>query len=82
MIEQGIKYEVPYWTAIYAPAATPKPIVEKLSAEIAKAMKDGDLIGKLKNAGAEAVGSPRPPRWTRSIASSSSSTARSSRIRI
>ncbi len=57
MIEQGLDYEVPYWTAIYAPAATPKPIVEKLSAEIARAMKDGELIGKLKNAGTEAVGS-------------------------
>jgi len=57
MIEQGLDYEVPYWTAVYAPAATPRPIVEKLSAAIAKAMKDEELIGKLKNAGTEAVGS-------------------------
>jgi tripartite-type tricarboxylate transporter receptor subunit TctC len=57
MIEQGLDYEVPYWTAVYAPAATPKPIVEKISAEIAKAMKDGDVIAKLRNAGTEAVGS-------------------------
>ena len=63
MIEQGLDYEVPYWTAIYAPAATPKPIVDKLSAEIAKAMKDRRVIGQLKNAGTEAVGST-PPRWT------------------
>ncbi len=57
MIEQGLDYEVPYWTAIYAPAATPKPIVEKLSAEIAKAMKDPDVIERLRKAGTEAVGS-------------------------
>ena len=57
MIEQGLDYEVPYWTAIYAPAATPKPIVEKLSAEIAKTMKDSEVIKRLKNAGTEAVGS-------------------------
>ena len=57
MIEQGLDYEVPYWTAVYAPAATPMPIVEKLSAEIAKAMKDGELVAKLRNAGTEAVGS-------------------------
>ena len=57
MIEQGLDYEVPYWTAVYAPAATPRPIVEKLSAEIAKAMKDADVVGRLKNAGTEAVGS-------------------------
>jgi tripartite-type tricarboxylate transporter receptor subunit TctC len=57
MIEQGLDYEVPYWTAVYAPVATPKPIVEKLSAEIARAMKDAEVVAKLKNVGTEAVGS-------------------------
>ena len=57
MIEQGLDYEVPYWTAVYAPAATPKPIVEKISTAIAKAMKGGEVIAKLKNVGTEAVGS-------------------------
>jgi tripartite-type tricarboxylate transporter receptor subunit TctC len=57
MMEQGLDYEVPYWTAVYAPAATPRPIVEKLSAEIARTMKDADVVAKLKNAGTEAVGS-------------------------
>jgi len=57
MIEQGIDYEVPYWTAIFAPAATPKPIIEKLSAAIAQAMKDPGVVERLKNVGTEAVGS-------------------------
>ena len=57
MIEQGIDYEVPYWTAIYAPAATPKPIIEKLAAEIAKTMRDPGVVARLKDAGTEAVGS-------------------------
>jgi len=57
MIEQGIDYEVPYWTAIYAPAATPKPIIEKLAADIAKTMRDPGVTGKLKDVGTEAVGS-------------------------
>jgi len=56
MMEQGV-YEVPYWTAIYAPAATPKPIVDKLAADIAKAMKDPGVVSRLKEAGTEAVGS-------------------------
>ncbi len=56
-IEQGLDYEVPYWTAIFAPAATPKPIIEKLSAEIAKAMKDPGVVERLKSVGTEAVGS-------------------------
>ena len=48
---------MPYWTAIYAPAATPKPIIDKLAADIAKAMKDPGVVDRLKNAGTEAVGS-------------------------
>jgi tripartite-type tricarboxylate transporter receptor subunit TctC len=57
MIEQGIDYEVPYWTAIYAPSATPRPIVDKLAAEIAKTMRDPEVVGRMSNAGTEAVGS-------------------------
>ena len=57
MIEQGIDYEVPYWTAIFAPAATPKAIVDKLAADIAKTMRDPGVVGRLKDAGTEAVGS-------------------------
>ena len=60
MIEQGLDYEVPYWTAVYAPAATPKPIVDKLAAQIAVAMKDPGVVGRLKDAGTEAVGSTAP----------------------
>jgi len=56
-IEQGVDYEVPYWTAVFAPAATPKSIVDKLSAEIAKAMKDPEVVERLKAVGTEAVGS-------------------------
>jgi tripartite-type tricarboxylate transporter receptor subunit TctC len=57
MIEQGVDYEVPYWTAIYAPGATPKPIIDKLAAEIAKAMRDPAVVSRLKDVGTEAVGS-------------------------
>ena len=57
MVEQGLDYEVPYWTAIYAPAGTPKPIVDKLAAGIAMAMKDPGVVGRLQQAGTEAVGS-------------------------
>jgi tripartite-type tricarboxylate transporter receptor subunit TctC len=57
MIEQGVDYEVPYWTAIYAPAPTPRAIVDKLAADIAKAMKDPDVVKRLADAGTEAVGS-------------------------
>ena len=57
MIELGIDVEVPFWTAIYAPAKTPKPIIEKLNAAIAKAMKDNGTINRLADVGTELVGS-------------------------
>jgi tripartite-type tricarboxylate transporter receptor subunit TctC len=57
VIEQGLDYEVPYWTPIYAPAATPKPIIDKLATQIAIVMKDPGVVSRLKEAGTEAVGS-------------------------
>jgi tripartite-type tricarboxylate transporter receptor subunit TctC len=35
------------WQAVYAPKGTPKPIVERLHAEIAKALKAPDVQAKL-----------------------------------
>jgi tripartite-type tricarboxylate transporter receptor subunit TctC len=57
MIESGIDVEVPFWTAIYAPAKTPQPIIERLNAAIAKAMKDNGTINRLADVGTESVGS-------------------------
>lgn len=57
MIESGLDVELPFWTAIYAPAKTPKPIIDRLNAAIAKAMKDPGVIKRLGDVGTEAVGS-------------------------
>lgn len=55
--ESGIDVVAPFWTAIYAPAATPKPIIEKVAAAFNKAMHDADVKQKLQNIGTEGVGS-------------------------
>ena len=34
MKEAGLDYEVPFWTAIYAPIATPKPIIAQLQSAL------------------------------------------------
>jgi tripartite-type tricarboxylate transporter receptor subunit TctC len=57
MMEQGLDYEVPYWTAIYAPSATPKVIIDRLAQGIAKTMKDPAVVERLQQAGTEAIGS-------------------------
>jgi tripartite-type tricarboxylate transporter receptor subunit TctC len=45
--ELGLKdYEVVSWQAVFAPAGTPKPIVDRLSAEILKILKEPDVKKK------------------------------------
>jgi tripartite-type tricarboxylate transporter receptor subunit TctC len=57
MKEAGLDLDVPYWTAIYAPSHTPKPIIDKLAAAIEKVMREQSVIKRLAEVGTEAVGS-------------------------
>jgi len=50
-------FEVDSWYGFLAPARTPAPIVQKLHAEIAAALKDSEVKARLEANGAEAVGS-------------------------
>ena len=45
------------WVLFMAPAGTPQPIIQRLSAEVAKAIQSADLRAKLDPLGIEAVGS-------------------------
>jgi len=57
MKEAGVKdFEMFSWQAVFAPKGTPKPIVERLSAEIAHALKQPDVQAKLTGLGMEVVG--------------------------
>ncbi len=50
--EAGVPgYNAALWLCMLAPAGTPEPIVERLSAEIGKALQDPDMVQKLHNAG-------------------------------
>jgi tripartite-type tricarboxylate transporter receptor subunit TctC len=57
MKESGLDYIVPYWTAVYAPAKTPQPVIDKLAAAFRKAMQSDEVTKKLAESGTEAVGS-------------------------
>ena len=59
MAEAGVKnFEMSSWQAVYAPKGTPKPIVDKLNAEIVKTLKDPATREKLeKTNGMEVVAS-------------------------
>ena len=50
-------FEVDNWYAMFMPAATPKHIIDKLNAEILKALKTPDVQAFMAKEGAQAVGS-------------------------
>jgi tripartite-type tricarboxylate transporter receptor subunit TctC len=50
-------YAIPYWTAIFAPAGTPQPIVARIAAETNKAMKHPDVAARLGAIGTVGIGS-------------------------
>jgi tripartite-type tricarboxylate transporter receptor subunit TctC len=50
-------YAIPFWTAIFAPAGTPKDIVERIAAETRKAMHHPDVVRRLTEIGVTGIGS-------------------------
>jgi tripartite-type tricarboxylate transporter receptor subunit TctC len=58
MAEAGVKdFVVTGWYGAYAPAGTPRPLAERLSAEIRRALADREVKEKYQALGMEAVGS-------------------------
>ena len=50
-------FEVDNWYAMFMPAGTPKPVVDKLYTEIQKALKSSDVVNFMAKEGGEPVGS-------------------------
>ena len=48
--------KVPAWSGLMAPAATPKPIIERLAAEVGRAIKDSKFAEQLNRRGVEPLG--------------------------
>jgi tripartite-type tricarboxylate transporter receptor subunit TctC len=57
MKELGYDFEVPFWTALYAPKNTPKAVIDKVVAASQKAMRDPAIIKRLSDIGTESIGS-------------------------
>jgi tripartite-type tricarboxylate transporter receptor subunit TctC len=57
--EAGVSgFEVSSWQAIFAPAGTPKPVVQHLNSEIAKILKLPDVSARLADLAVEPDGGP------------------------
>jgi tripartite-type tricarboxylate transporter receptor subunit TctC len=57
MKEAGLDFEVPFWTALYAPMRTPQPVVDKLAAAMGEALREPAVTKRLADIGTQAVGS-------------------------
>jgi len=54
--EAGVKgYESPIWLGVMAPAATPRPILDRLNAEITRVTTRADTVASWEKQGAEAL---------------------------
>ncbi|MFV0680437.1 Bug family tripartite tricarboxylate transporter substrate binding protein [Ottowia sp.] len=59
--EAGIKgYDMTYWFAVYAPAGTPAPIIDRLNKALVKTMASGALKDFLAKTSGEAVSNTTP----------------------
>jgi tripartite-type tricarboxylate transporter receptor subunit TctC len=58
MMEQGVAdFDVATWYGVWAPAGTPKPIVDKLQREIAAILKEPGIKERYAGLGADPIGS-------------------------
>jgi tripartite-type tricarboxylate transporter receptor subunit TctC len=79
MAEAGYpESQVVSWYAFLAPAATPKPAIARLNAELAKALADPEVIARIEKIGGEPLPAGRPEdvdamlaketdRWTKLV---------------
>ncbi len=59
--ESGIEFEGVSWTGLYAPAATPQPILDKLYAVFAKVLKEPEMDKRIQGTGYETIWNGMPP---------------------
>jgi tripartite-type tricarboxylate transporter receptor subunit TctC len=66
--ESGLPdFDADVWFGLVAPAGTPRPVIDKLNAAAIGALKQPDVIDKLRKAGFEPLGSP-PAEFAQRIA--------------
>jgi tripartite-type tricarboxylate transporter receptor subunit TctC len=59
MVESGLAgYELSSWQAVFAPAGTPKPIIDRLYTEISRILKMPDVAKRLGDLGLDLSGMP------------------------
>ena len=50
-------FDITQWNAVWAPAGTPKDVLDKLSVELTRIVQSADYKARMSEQGSEAVGS-------------------------
>jgi tripartite-type tricarboxylate transporter receptor subunit TctC len=66
--ESGVDMDIVVWYGIFAPAATPRPVIDRLAPALVKLTHAPDMKQRLSDLGAEAVGST-PEEFDRQLKS-------------
>ena len=68
LAESGFKgFDLNNWVGVYAPAGTPKPIVDKLSAEVIRIMNQPDIIDRMQKLGADSTNKLTPEEFRKYV---------------
>ena len=54
-VESGVDFDMAMWYGVFAPAGTPKSVIERISAATIKAMSSKELADSIRTAGADPV---------------------------
>jgi tripartite-type tricarboxylate transporter receptor subunit TctC len=64
LAEQGFPgFHMVSWTGLMAPANTPKDVVERMSGELARALKDASFVEQIRKAGNEPAHDASPAEF-------------------
>lgn len=67
MAEQGIDLNIQFWSGLLVPAGTPKPIIDKLAAEVQRIVKLPDVRARMQALAIDPAGTT-PEEFARTIA--------------
>jgi tripartite-type tricarboxylate transporter receptor subunit TctC len=69
LAEQGFPgFHMVSWTGLMAPAGTPKDIIERMAAELGRALKDASFVEHIQKAGAEPAADASPAEFSAFVA--------------
>ena len=78
MAEVGVPdFVAEQWQALYAPAGTPRPIIDRLQAEVARIIREPELMERLEGLGVTPIGGRRSS-WPKDSAKTQPAGLRSS----